>query len=134
MIKINKDKGLVETLVKKDTTAHEFIRFCEYIEEEKSISRHLNILMKAAEGFQNVDTSHLKSIADALKKLIDKYDKINIAFTVSHQRELELSLLFKDLIKTDYYRFKVFTTTKDATRWLRRTDNREHNHAKRYAV
>ncbi|TLX75207.1 hypothetical protein E9993_09910 [Labilibacter sediminis] len=121
-VKHKQDSGIVEILIKKDATSHEFIQLCKCIEEEKTFSRHLNIIIKAAEGFKNINTSHLFVISDAVRRFLKKYDKTNIAFIVSHKRELELSLIFKDLIKYNFYQFHVFQNTKDALRWLRRSN------------
>ena len=132
-VKYKRDKGLIEILIKKDATAHEFIHLCKCIEDEKTFSRHLNILIKAGEGFEFIETSHLAAISDAVRLFLTKYDKINIAFIVSHQRELELSLIFRELISNEVYKFQVFQNTKDALRWLRRSFQPRQQQSKKKA-
>ncbi len=120
-ITLHNQSDFVEAYVDRNTTASEFVQLFERLNDELLFSKNLNVLIKAPEKLEKINCIHVPILAKEITKATKNFEKINIAFTVSRQREIELTLIFKNLISYSSLNLSIFSCVKDAKRWLRRT-------------
>ncbi len=131
-IKRNQSKDLIEIHIEKETSKSEFYKFCNFLINNKSISRTINLLFIIPEGMNKVDYVNLSNISFGLKEACSHFDQVNMAVSVCKNRECFLCSVFKKLISDSKIRFEYFPSTKDAVRWIRRV-NYQPSFSNRYA-
>ncbi len=120
-ITYNPQAGIADVDVDQDATDLEFIKFCDYMESNKSLSRVLNILVKAPVGFKTFDKTKLFAITSHYKRVIKSYDKISVAFAISNECSSELIYQFRSLLDEQQKNsFFICKSIKEAKRVLRR--------------
>ncbi len=123
-ITYNPKAGIADVDVDQDATDLEFVKFCDYLDSNKSLSRSLNILVKAPVGFKAFDKSKLFSITSHYKRVIKSYDKITVAFAISNEYDAEIILQFRSLLDEQQRNsFFVCKSVKEAKRHLRRNSS-----------
>ncbi len=125
MIAIKKDfsKDLYEIYFEQRTSREEFCEFCNFIRNNKSISRILNLVFIAPNGVKNVEYSNITRVLNDIRDATTHYDKVNLAVTVCRHRESLLCSVFKKLISDSKIQCEHFACLKDAIRWIRRCNN-----------
>ena len=97
------------------------IQIVEYIQETKESDlypRTLKILTDARNANMNFKAEDLGVIVDENYKSLAKYDYIIDAFVLDSPTETALSILFDELVKSNKYKFKIFSTIQAASKWL----------------
>lgn len=116
----NPSYGILEVTVNKTTSTKEFIKFCEYIGQNNSLPRYLNILFFAPEGFREIVDDELTIIANSLENTATRFEKINISFTVSTPKELNLVSKFIESHKISNLDLFACKSVKESKRIIRR--------------
>jgi len=97
------------------------LQIVEYIRETKDSDhypRTLKILTDARNVIMNFRAEDLGVIVEANYKSLAKYDYIIDAFILDSPTETALSILFDELVKSNKYKFKIFSTIEAASKWL----------------
>lgn len=114
----NKTTGILAATYKGNVTLKEIVDYIIATKENNSYPRSLKILTDAAEANMNFSAKDLSVIAEENYKSLEKYDHITDAIILTSPKETALSMLYKELVKTNKYKFKVFSTKDAAIRWL----------------
>ncbi len=125
-VRRNHTRDIIEIYIGKETSKLEFYNFCEFLKDNKSISRTLNLLFIVPEGIKNVDYVNLSNVSIGIKEACSHLDRVTIAVSVCKNRECFLCSVFKNLISDSKIKFEYFPSIKDAVRWIRRTNYQTH--------
>jgi len=126
--------GILEIAVDKETSTKEFVKLAEHLSLNQTLPRCLNILLLAPEGFKEIPEEELSVIADSLKSAAKRYERINIAFTVSTIREIKLVTKFINDYQIVNFDLYPCQSIKEAKRKLRRLSLSIERVTYKYAV
>ncbi len=96
----------------------EIIDYIETVKNDPSLPRKLKILTFAHGSTMNFKHEDLPKIVQAVRDSRKNYELMLDAFVVDKSKETAFSLLFSDLSKRRNYKFRVFSTTEAAEKWL----------------
>ena len=99
-------------------TEKEIIDYISSFKENKPLPRVLKILTDATGSIVNLPKESLAAIQNETNNYIGQYDLVLDAMLISTPRETAIALLYEELIKSKYYRFKTFSTREAALQWL----------------
>lgn len=114
----NKKLGLLETKFEGDVILSEVVDYIIYTKENKTYPRKLKIITDATTANFNFSRSDINVILEENFKSLEKYDFIIDAMISENPKNTALSMLYKELVKTNKYEFNVFSTKSAALSWL----------------
>ncbi len=115
----NKDLGLLEAKFEADVVVSEVADYIISTKENKTYPRDLKIITDATSANFKFSPSDLNILIEENYKSIEKYDFITDAIILENPKNTALSMLFGELVKTNKYRFNVFSTRDAALNWLK---------------
>jgi hypothetical protein len=110
--------GILDSKYTGVVTLDQIVDYIVATKENTSYPRFLKILSDATQAEMNFPGDALSTIVDENNKSLERYDTIVDAIVIDSPRETALSLLYKELSRSQKYRFKVFSTREAATEWL----------------
>ena len=116
--KFNHKKGFLETKFVGEVTLTEIINYILDLKVNKEYPRILKIKTDATNAIFKFSTNDIKRITQETDNLLEYYDFIIDAMIASIPKTTAFSMLYKELEKSDKYKFNVFSTEDGALQWL----------------
>ena len=118
--KFNKEKDIIETLIKGDTSIKDLTEYILKLSEDEHLPKKLKILSDARNGnfTSDTETDDLEKIVEANYRSLAVRDVIYDAFVLSSPVETAMGQLYKEFSKADNYFFNIFSTKEAAEEWL----------------
>jgi len=110
--------GILDSSFEKNVTVDEIVNYITATRLNKRYPRVLKILTDATTATMDFSPTDLNRIVEENLKSLEVYDQIIDAIVIDSPRVTAMSLLYKDLAKSDKYRFEVFSTRETALKWL----------------
>ena len=110
--------GILDSSFEKNVTVDEVVNYITATRLNKRYPRVLKILTDATTATMDFSPTDLNRIVEENLKSLELYDQIIDAIVIDSPRVTAMSLLYKDLAKSDKYRFEVFSTRETALKWL----------------
>ncbi len=114
----NHQIGILETIFKDEVSIVEITDYIIATKENESYPRSLKILTDATDARVNFTVKDLSIIVDENSKSLEKYEFIIDAIILENPKETALALLYNRLASSKNYKFKIFSTREEASRWL----------------
>ena len=114
----NQETGILDTRFEGSITTQQLVNYIDATKENTSYPRTLKILTDATKADMIFHHQELELIVEANFKSLERYDCIIDAIVIDAPKEMALSMLYKELSKTNKYKFQVFSTREAAIAWL----------------
>jgi len=116
--KFNTSTNILETTFKGNVTLIEIVNYIRATKNNIQYPRVLKILTDARNSLFNFSIEDLNIIMEENYKSLENYDFIIDAIVVDNPKNTVLSMLYLELVKTNKYKFEVFSTKSAALNWL----------------
>ena len=114
----NKQKGILISKFEGKLTLKEVVDYIVATKENKSYPRKLKILTDATKSEMVFKHGDLSVIVEENYNSLEKYEQIIDAIIIESTKETAFSVLYKEMAKTNKYKFSIFSTREAALQWL----------------
>jgi len=116
--KFNESTSVLEAKFEGEVNILQIVEYIRETKDSDHYPRTLKILTDARNVIMNFKAEDLGVIVEENYKSLAKYDYIIDAFILDSPTETALSILFDELVKSNKYKFKIFSTIEAASKWL----------------
>lgn len=117
--KFNTTTNILETIYSGDVTLTDVVNYIVATKNNKKYPRVLKIISDARNAVFNFSIDDLNIIMEENYKSLENYNCIIDAIIVDDPHNTVLTVLYKELVKTNKYKFEIFSTKTTAINWLK---------------
>jgi len=114
----NTETGILDSRFEGQVTLDQIVDYIRATKQNTDYPRTLRILTDATQAQMNLTPEDLSTIVEENLQSLAKYDGIIDGIVLDGPKETALSLLYRELAKTNKYRFEVFSSRENAYQWL----------------
>lgn len=116
--KFNQHNKILETTFEGNVILSEIVNYIRETKENVFYPRKLKILTDSRNAIFNFTIEDLEIIVKENYESLEKYEMIIDAIIIDDPKNTVLSMLYLELVKTNKYKFEIFSTKKAAENWL----------------
>jgi hypothetical protein len=117
--KFNTTTNILETIYSESVTLTDVVNYIIATKNNKQYPRILKIISDTRNAVFNFSIDDLNIIMEENYKSLENYKGIIDAIIVDDPHNTVLTVLYKELAKTNKYKFEIFSTKTAAISWLK---------------
>lgn len=117
--KFNTKTNILETIYSESVTLTDVVNYIIATKNNKQYPRILKIISDTRNAVFNFSIEDLNYIVVENNKSLENYNGIIDAIIVDDPHNTVLTVLYKELAKTNKYKFEIFATKSAAISWLK---------------
>ncbi|MBI9040898.1 hypothetical protein [Lutibacter sp.] len=116
--KFNTTTNILETIYSESVTLTDVVNYIIATKNNKQYPRILKIISDTRNAVFNFSIEDLNYIVVEKNNTLKKYKSLISAIIVDNPHNTVLTVLYKELAKTNNYKFEIFATKSAAISWL----------------
>ncbi|MBT4295093.1 MAG: hypothetical protein HOD43_04735 [Candidatus Marinimicrobia bacterium] len=120
MVKTSFDQsnGILHSTFDGNVTIAEIVDYIRATKNNSDYPRELKIITDSEHAEMNFSPADLVQIVEENYKSLERYTFIHDAIVVDSPRVTAMTMLYQELVKTNKYKFEVFSSRETALHWL----------------